>query len=277
MENYKKNKNEKNVNLLLQNNNINLNTKKTKQGIIVIKNISNRKNNKLLSKNLFSVHKEVLNKNQRIAKFKKIFKLLDNDGDNLISSSFINISNLPTNLKNLLNPILYKLKYLNKTLTESEFIYACEKYFNNLNDIHKEKLFTKENNNELFHKKIYEEFYKPKFNNYFDYLSTKMKNNNHTNRSYSLFNSFIETHNDENNNYNFTKLNDNTYKNTSKNIKIDKMQNIKICRSQNNKRKNNYREIYYNSFCHPNFNFSSILRGNPNLNYSKCREVKGYS
>ena len=293
VEHNKKNKNEKNDNLFLQNYNINpidkyqlnntSNISKINHNFITIQNISNI-HNESYNKNLSSDNNSFLDTNKKKNTFKKIFKLLDNDNDNLISPAHINVNNLPINFKKLLMPLLNELENENETLTESEFIYICEKYFNNLNNADKTKIFNEKSNKELFHKKIYEEFYKPKFNNYFDYLSKKTENENHINNSNSLFNSLIETHSSDSNYYYFMKSNDNipTGKNSLKNNKNEKKQTKKLCRSNEDKRNNNCSEIYYNSLYSNHKNMSlipyfiynlSTFRGNPNINCTKSSGV----
>ena len=290
---------EKNVNSFFENNNINstgkfklYNTynKEDSQNFTTIQNISTIKNNESLSKNLFSDQNENLNKSQKVTTLKKIFKLLDKDGDNLISPSSLNLNKLPLTYKKFLMPIVNELKIENESLTESEFIYICEKYFNNLDKEREQKLFNNENNKELFHKKIYEISFKTKYKNYFDYFSDKMKNEkNHINNSHSFFNSLIETHSSDYNHNYLMKIKDNisTDRNSLENNKIDKKQIKKICRSQDDKKNNNCYEIYYNSFLDSNrtnqsfvpyfVNYSSIFRGNPNLNYLKCGGIYTYS
>lgn len=58
--------------------------------------------------------------------FKKIFRILDSDQDNQISSVNIDLKRIPTNISSILNPIISELKEENETLNENEFVRACE-------------------------------------------------------------------------------------------------------------------------------------------------------
>jgi hypothetical protein len=58
--------------------------------------------------------------------FKSIFKILDSDQDDLVSTLNIDIKKLPNKIKTILNPIFIELKEENETLNELEFIRACE-------------------------------------------------------------------------------------------------------------------------------------------------------
>jgi hypothetical protein len=58
--------------------------------------------------------------------FKSIFRLIDSDQDNSISSLNVDLKKLPQNLNNILKPIFDELKEENETLNENEFVRACE-------------------------------------------------------------------------------------------------------------------------------------------------------
>ena len=57
--------------------------------------------------------------------FKKIFRILDSDEDNVISSFYINTSKLDKDVLKILQPILVELKEEQETLNEEEFVRAC--------------------------------------------------------------------------------------------------------------------------------------------------------
>jgi hypothetical protein len=61
--------------------------------------------------------------------FKKIFEILDSDQDNQISSFCIDTKKIPSNIINILNPIIVELNDENETLNLNEFVKACEHLF----------------------------------------------------------------------------------------------------------------------------------------------------
>ena len=85
---------------------------------------SNYFSNPIINK---STDKLLENKKERV--FKKIFKLLDGDEDNLIKNSAVNTNKIPKNIKEILEPIFRELKEENETLNENEFITVCEQIF----------------------------------------------------------------------------------------------------------------------------------------------------
>ena len=54
--------------------------------------------------------------------FKKIFNLLDGDGDGIIKCTAINKDKLPNNILEILTPIFKEIKEDNESLNEKEFI-----------------------------------------------------------------------------------------------------------------------------------------------------------
>ena len=70
--------------------------------------------------------------NKKITIFKKIFSLLDCDGDGLINSITMKVKNIPDNIKNILIPITDWLQNENETINEMDFISIMEQYYNHL-------------------------------------------------------------------------------------------------------------------------------------------------
>ena len=91
--------------------------------------------------------------NKKIRCFKNLFKLLDSeDKDGKISNKNINTKNLSNEIKLLLEPIFTELKNCNETLSESEFVFICDKLFESLKYVQKQKLLSfnlQENKNQL--------------------------------------------------------------------------------------------------------------------------------
>ena len=96
--------------------------------------------------------KDLIN-NKKIRCFKNLFKLLDSeDKDGKISDKNINTKNLSKEIKLLLEPIFTELKNCNETLSESEFVFICDKLFESLKYVQKQKLLSfnlEENKNQL--------------------------------------------------------------------------------------------------------------------------------
>ena len=134
-----------------------------------------------MTNELFNIKKE--------KSFKKLFKLLDGDNDGKISYNCISIRQLPINLKNLLEPILYELKIENEELNENEFIFVCEKYYNTLKYDQKRNLilFDDEEKKKLKKEKIEKEninySFKPKINKYINLTYERNKNKIKLNRN----------------------------------------------------------------------------------------------
>ena len=89
---------------------------------------------------------EIIN-NKREKYYKKIFKLLDSDEDNKITSEHINIYGLPKKIQKILQPIFISLEEENESLNELEFVYVCKKLYNTLSYVDK-KEFTSYINDE---------------------------------------------------------------------------------------------------------------------------------
>lgn len=95
--------------------------------------------------------------NKKLQCFKKIFKLLDSDdNDGKITYKNINIKSVPKDIKNILEPIFTEMKDENETLTESEFVFVCDKLYESLKYQQKQKLlsFDKDNKNQKKQKSI---------------------------------------------------------------------------------------------------------------------------
>ena len=95
--------------------------------------------------------------NKKLQCFKKIFKLLDSDdNDGKITYKNINIKSVPKDIKNILEPIFTEMKDENETLTESEFVFVCDKLYESLKYQQKQKLlsFDKDNKNQKKQKPI---------------------------------------------------------------------------------------------------------------------------
>ena len=58
--------------------------------------------------------------------FKGIFKVLDGDQDDCISTLNIDTRRLPNKIKSILDPIFFELREENETLNQTEFVRACE-------------------------------------------------------------------------------------------------------------------------------------------------------
>lgn len=67
--------------------------------------------------------------NLKIKSFRKIFKQLDSDNDNIISFDKIELNTIPNEVINVLLPILNELKEEKESLNENEFIQACDQLF----------------------------------------------------------------------------------------------------------------------------------------------------
>lgn len=73
-----------------------------------------------------SLDSQTIINNVKISVFKRLFNLLNKDGDNVISGFNINLRKLPPTILNVLDPIIKELKQDEETLNESEFVKACE-------------------------------------------------------------------------------------------------------------------------------------------------------
>ena len=127
-----------------------------------------------INNNIFNMKKENC--------FKKIFKLLDN-GEEKISFNSMNIKNIPIDIKNILEPIFSELKETNEHLTESEFIFVCNKFYESLKLDQKQKLllFGKKEENKIKEKskkESYSQIHKTKSNSSIITFSSDKGNKN---------------------------------------------------------------------------------------------------
>ena len=88
--------------------------------------------------------------NKKLKCFKNIFKILDNDdNDGKISNKNINIKSIPKDIRLILNPIFVELQNGNETLSESEFVFVCDKLYESLKYVQKQKLLSFENEKQM--------------------------------------------------------------------------------------------------------------------------------
>ena len=100
--------------------------------------------------------------------FCNLFKELDSDQDNLITSLNINLSNIPDNILKILEPLLIELKEDNQTLNQDEFIRAMNRLFENISSIERRQLINEYNNRRQKNNYI---------NNYNKNINKERKNN----------------------------------------------------------------------------------------------------
>jgi hypothetical protein len=105
-------------------------------------NDSNENNNINNKKSVCSPMSNILFNHKKAKCFKNIFKLLDGDNDGKISSININYNNIPYYIRKILEPIFIELKNENETLSESEFIFICDKLYESLKYEVKQKLIS---------------------------------------------------------------------------------------------------------------------------------------
>ena len=87
----------------------------------------NYKKSSIITQN--SSSNEAMYNKKKVEQFEKIFKLLDQDEDGLISSLNITVKNIPQQLVRIINPIIQLLKEDNIRLNCMEFIKECEYLF----------------------------------------------------------------------------------------------------------------------------------------------------
>ena len=91
--------------------------------------------------------------------FTKIFKELDQDEDKLISIVSISFHKLPSAIKNILQPIILKLKEENCVINEDDFLVYCDAIYEVYNLIiyalttDKRQIFLNFGKNNSFHQK----------------------------------------------------------------------------------------------------------------------------
>ena len=94
------------------------------------KNIKNLQIQDYFRKNSNTVHtrqkSKDLFKKMKLKSFKKIFSLLDSDEDKMISNFCISYQKIPNKIKEIIKPIISKIKEENCVISEKEFIEYCE-------------------------------------------------------------------------------------------------------------------------------------------------------
>ena len=128
------------------------NISKTK--LLTDKNLEER--NKTYRSKHVSSSVSIIN-NKKLKCFKNIFKLLDkDDNDGKISDKNMDLNYIPKDIKKILEPIFIELKNDNETLTESEFVFVCDKLYESLTYQQKQKLleFEKDNKMHLLEKHV---------------------------------------------------------------------------------------------------------------------------
>ena len=132
--------------------------------------LSNPKINKS-SNNLINDNKE--------KSFKKIFFILDGDGDGIIRSTAINKDKLPKNIQVILSPIFKEIKDDNETLNLKEFVSVCNQLYNIL-PFEKKRIFSNfhKNNKKVDFKIKYTPKYsfKPKINKTSERIANNLNN-----------------------------------------------------------------------------------------------------
>ena len=216
---------------------------------------------------------EIINRKKEKC-FKEIFRVLDNDEDDIISAAHINISKLPKSIAKILEPIFNELKEENETLNEVEFIFVCEQLYSSLGWNEKRELtnfqeiikrnvkiekILKEKNNFSFEPKI------NKRNLSYDKNSNAykniMNNSNNINNNYSKVN---QKNQKDGNGINYT--NYNKYNAFSNKLNFDYSINPVI----NNKYNNNCyikKRINGNDKDNKNKNKGSMNQINNKINY----------
>ena len=92
--------------------------------------------------------------NNKMKAFKKIFSLLDSDGDGVISSININVKKLPCNISTILKPILDWIYNEQEMINEDDFISIMEQFYTYLPLETKRELIAINKQNELLHNSV---------------------------------------------------------------------------------------------------------------------------
>ena len=235
---------------------------------------------------------EIINKKKEKC-FKQIFRVLDNDEDNQISSNHMNINKLPKNIYKILEPIFNELKEENETLNEVEFIFVCEQLYlslswnekrelTNFQDIikrnEKKEKILKEKNNFSFepkiNKNIRRNFSYDKSNMYNKDKDKDKDNFNDINKINDIINqkngNGINYINYANYSYNNRNSINNSHMNNTNNSSCyvkKKINNINGTEKESNKNKVNNRINYFN-VKYSNYNSNSEISKNNFMNGS---------
>lgn len=149
--------------------------------------------------------------------FKKIFLLLDNDYDDVITGTniFKGLKNLPLELQKIIEPLALQLQEENETLIEAEFIRAME------------DLYSLSSYND---KRILISFYKNYKNKKIKDIKNSNNNNNEKNNAEKFYDTnlriklkddfCIEKNDKKNSNRNFGSINSNNINNNEKRINM---------------------------------------------------------
>lgn len=78
-------------------------------------------NNKKISSKSEKITNEIKN-----AVFKRVFELLDIEGEDKIYGKRIELELLPDTLKKIFEPLIHELREQNESLTSDEFLMACD-------------------------------------------------------------------------------------------------------------------------------------------------------
>jgi hypothetical protein len=65
-------------------------------------------------------------------RFKKMFRVLDGDGDGYINSKKVNLEDLNVKIVNVLSEMLFEIEDFDLTLSEVQFCKACENLYNSV-------------------------------------------------------------------------------------------------------------------------------------------------
>ena len=229
---------------------------------------------------------EIINKKKEKC-FKQIFRVLDSDEDNQISSTHMNLSKLPKNIYKILEPIFSELKEENETLNEVEFIFVCEQLYlslswnekrelTNFQDIikrnEKKEKILKEKNNFSFEPKINKNIKRNLSYDRNNFINKDKDNMNDINKVNDIINqknangiNYINYSNygAMRNNINYNHSNNSNYTNCY----VKKRININGNDKENNKNKVNNRINYFN-LKSSNYNSNTEISKNNFMNGS---------
>ena len=234
----------------------------------------------------YEINNEIINKKKEKS-LKKIFKLLDSDCDNRITSSNICTSRLPKNILNILEPIFNELKEGNESLNEFEFVFVCEKLYHSLPWNLQRELTTFED----FEKKLIKRAkilneninytFKPTINKLKNlFYQKQIRNSNSQKRKNILHKESDNNELDINNDFDKENRKNNISKNNEKKINISE-QNIQIINNKSNKNiyNNNKKQDYLvlkNIEINITGKTQNIKRKNKKINYENFINVKNY-
>jgi hypothetical protein len=91
-----------------------------------------------------SITTKKLIQRQKQESFERIFKMLDSDMDGMISANAIDITNLPTELLEVLGPLFCEMEDLSQALDMEEFVDALGRLYHTLSIPDRDKLMLRE-------------------------------------------------------------------------------------------------------------------------------------